>query len=90
MITGYSHQIFMFHFFLVCLFTSVLTVLVLKCVFSQVDNYETAEGTLGEKISDTILDDPKYLFIGNNGNILKTENRKMFVHWRMSMNNCFV
>ncbi|KAL4229221.1 biological adhesion [Mactra antiquata] len=35
-------------------------------VYLQVDNYETAKGELGQKISDTILDNPKYLFIGNN------------------------
>lgn len=35
-------------------------------VYLQVDNYETAIATLGERISDTILDDPKYLYIGNN------------------------
>lgn len=37
-----------------------------RMVYLQVDNYETAKGRLGEQISDTILDNPKYLFIGNN------------------------
>ena len=35
----------------------------------QVDNYEIAKGKLGERISDSILDKPKYLFIGNNGKL---------------------
>jgi hypothetical protein len=39
-------------------------------VLFKVDNYAVATGNLGEKISDTILDDPKYLFIGNNGKLL--------------------
>jgi len=35
-------------------------------VYLQVDNYKIAKGILGERISDSILDKPKYLYIGNN------------------------
>lgn len=35
-------------------------------VHLQVDNYQPVTKDLGESISDTILDNPKYLFIGNN------------------------
>lgn len=35
-------------------------------VHLQVDNYEATVDNLGETISDSILDKPKYLFIGNN------------------------
>ncbi|KAK3612149.1 hypothetical protein CHS0354_016528 [Potamilus streckersoni] len=37
-----------------------------RTVILQVDNYAPASGQLGDSLSDSILNNPKYLFVGNN------------------------
>lgn len=57
-------------------------------VYLQVDNYQTAIGRLGNRLSDSILDSPKYLFVGNND----TENTQKGFEgciYRMQIDNIF-
>ncbi|WAR06589.1 NRX4-like protein [Mya arenaria] len=59
-----------------------------KDVYLQVDNYEPVTKKLGEDISDTILDNPKYLFIGNNDTANTAKGFEGCIY-RMQIDNIF-
>ena len=44
----------------------------IKCLFLslKVDNYPEEKMSYGTKFSDNILDDPKYLYVGNNSKLI--------------------
>ena len=46
----------------------------------KVDNYPEEKMSYGTKFSDNILDDPKYLYVGNNSKLILL-NWFMFPHY---------